>query len=68
MFSRRVYTVLVLPKRVVSDAVRATKVAVVPSKVYIPSLAKVVPEAAVFPLITVKDVTSRFHSGVKNVR
>jgi len=64
----RWYAVLTVPKSVVSDAVRATSVAVVSSNVYKPILASVRPDAAVVPETIVIDDTVIVAEGVKKVQ
>jgi hypothetical protein len=63
-----VYAVDTELKSVVSDAVRATSVAVVSSIVYKPILASVRPDAAVVPETIVIDDTVIVAEGVKKVQ
>jgi hypothetical protein len=66
--STRVYKVLPVPNKVVSEAVLATNVAVVPSKVYRPSLIREAPTVAVAE--DTKEISSIVKSqrGVKKVK
>jgi hypothetical protein len=64
----RVYRVLDVPNKVVSDAVRATRVAVVPSKVYNPKRASVVPLDAVLAEETEMLLIVASQRGVKKLR